>query len=1039
MSLSMFRWHRKAALCYLLLLLSAPLLAQVRQIQTVPGTWSSEYDAVAALDGQFIFRSRPDQAALWRFDARNGQLQRLSEGALRSAQAASEGVYWIEAAAGGRMHLKYWKSADQSVSVLYSGDEEQHEWLGVVGVRGIVRIGQQVWSTTPSGSYEYLHPAGQISIGQGKLTWKDNFVWFDSGLQQLVITGGDRQSTRVLGQFAQAYYFTPLGNQLLFHGDRQLCRTDGTPEGTRAFFPLGRSNPSLPSGIILGDSVLLFTGGIGDAGTGVELWRTNGTQSGTFELRDLSPGIIPNAGNYPFSGSPQGFIRRDNQVWFIALDRNNDYILWRSDGTSTGTTPVENLRTAHNLLDIEYFQRIDDGRQVAIVNTAHQGRELALFDGDMMVYDLRPNGGAGYSNTYWDPAPVWAAGNTLWARANNGQHGQELWRLQPDGNAAMTGDVSAGGAWSFPRLLGIHEGQLYWLTGNPGQPLAIYQVGLEATLPAPAPVKQSIDWQQTIRVASGNASMGRWLYNSGLARTDGGSLYVSGAGNNFFRQGVGFTKGAWNNPRREYLGDNFLARLNPQGEPEWAIHLPGYHHLTVGHFPLAPAPNEGVYAGFVAYGRGSLDNVNTLDFGQGTGLVLRYSATGQLQWSQRCQIGSGRMNQLATDTDGNAIVAGTFTDFNAQVAGKTLTARTSPAYFVAKFSPDGRLLWATAIEAGLDWPALGPVNGMTVDASGQVFFLTGNAGQNTEAPCRFGAIFGGVTCLGADGSLRWQRIWQGNDLWFPTSIALAPRGELYVGGRFRGELTVDGRSIRHVQDENCSGSGFLAHLTPEGEALSLRQIDEEGMTPHSIQCDEQGNYWVAGYREKASVAIPPRFRYQPFSTRYGEVVVQAFSPQHILLATRSFRVQDKFDNGGTLKLIRQPNQKLLLSGEYIGMVDTLAEGDGGSEQHVFLMQFDLPFTVPTIMTDGDLADADVRLNPNPAHDFADLTSADPDILDREVRVYDVAGRQMSVPVSRYGSGQLRLNVRELPAGVYWVTLPEKDRAIVRKLVIFRSR
>jgi ELWxxDGT repeat protein len=68
---------------------------------------------------------------------------------------------------------------------------------------------------------------------------------------------------------------------------------------------------------------------------GRELWRTDGTPSGTRLLKDINPGAD---GSYP-----HGFARVGAELYFVASNPQVGASLWKSDGTEVGTTMVANI------------------------------------------------------------------------------------------------------------------------------------------------------------------------------------------------------------------------------------------------------------------------------------------------------------------------------------------------------------------------------------------------------------------------------------------------------------------------------------------------------------------------------------------------------------------------------------------------------------------------------------------------------------------------------------------------------------------------
>jgi ELWxxDGT repeat protein len=66
----------------------------------------------------------------------------------------------------------------------------------------------------------------------------------------------------------------------------------------------------VPTGLRNVDGVVLFSAGL-DA-EGLELWRTDGTEAGTYLVQDLLPG--------PQYSSPGGFVTVGSRVYFSAID-----------------------------------------------------------------------------------------------------------------------------------------------------------------------------------------------------------------------------------------------------------------------------------------------------------------------------------------------------------------------------------------------------------------------------------------------------------------------------------------------------------------------------------------------------------------------------------------------------------------------------------------------------------------------------------------------------------------------------------------------
>ncbi len=124
------------------------------------------------------------------------------------------------------------------------------------------------------------------------------------------------------------------------HG-QELWRSDGTLSGTYMIKDIQPDSVgSAPIRLtVLGDEILFFAN---DGVHGDELWITNGTEAGTVLVKDINPG--------PGSAIRRNYLGQErdrivhNGVFFFAADTGPDFSqLWRSDGTEQGTQFISNV------------------------------------------------------------------------------------------------------------------------------------------------------------------------------------------------------------------------------------------------------------------------------------------------------------------------------------------------------------------------------------------------------------------------------------------------------------------------------------------------------------------------------------------------------------------------------------------------------------------------------------------------------------------------------------------------------------------------
>jgi ELWxxDGT repeat protein len=172
---------------------------------------------------------------------------------------------------------------------------------------------------------------------------------------------------------------------------------------------------------------------------GEQLWRSDGTSSGTVPVTGLS-------GDWQVSGVEMVDL---NGVAIISMSAGNQanrtgVELWRSDGTPDGTQLVADIRLGWNSSWPEQLTVVGDGVYF-VADDGATGDELWRYDGAEgtaeLVRDIRP----GSSGSL--PSNLTAFNGLLIFRADDGTHGGEFWRS--DGTTAGTeliADLSPGTA-----------------------------------------------------------------------------------------------------------------------------------------------------------------------------------------------------------------------------------------------------------------------------------------------------------------------------------------------------------------------------------------------------------------------------------------------------------------------------------------------------------------------------------------------------------------------------------------------------------------
>ena len=243
-----------------------------------------------------------------------------------------------------------------------------------------------------------------------------------------------RPSTNYLGQLKTDYFLQPdFTGGIFFSGQSssdegiELFYSNGTSSGTGIVKDInpgsGSSNPRIGTNSygtqysVFNSGVLYFTATDGSNGT--ELWRSDGTSSGTVMIKDINSGSGSSA-----MGSMVLF---NNRVYFNAYEGSNGYELWVSDGSSVGTKIVKDIRAGSSSSYPSALTASDDVLYF-IANDGSNGTELWKTDGTEegteLVKDIRPGSSTSSPNGLFFNKND----EMLYFYANDGVNGTELWK-----------------------------------------------------------------------------------------------------------------------------------------------------------------------------------------------------------------------------------------------------------------------------------------------------------------------------------------------------------------------------------------------------------------------------------------------------------------------------------------------------------------------------------------------------------------------------------------------------------------------------------
>lgn len=210
--------------------------------------------------------------------------------------------------------------------------------------------GRELWTSdgTAAGTSLLidLYPGVTGSAPFG-LTVMNNKLFFlartTAGNSRLLVCDGTPGGTLLIRN--QASYlldylpgFAVLNNEIYFKGETAtgLWKSDGTPQGT--VLVKGNITPSCPGGkyaVLAGK--LYFNGN--DNINSAEPYITDGTEAGTHMIKN----IYPDQANIKYGSAPKAFTVYNNRVYFSATDDTHGEELFATDGSEPGTFLVKDI------------------------------------------------------------------------------------------------------------------------------------------------------------------------------------------------------------------------------------------------------------------------------------------------------------------------------------------------------------------------------------------------------------------------------------------------------------------------------------------------------------------------------------------------------------------------------------------------------------------------------------------------------------------------------------------------------------------------
>ncbi len=387
---------------------------------------------------------------------------------------------------------------------------------------------------------------------------------------------------------------TVFAGQLWFvasdiEGERRLFRTGGSAQGTTQFTDLDLGGAGSGNLAVL-DTLLYFTAAGAETGNR-ELWRTNGTEAGTFAVT-----------NFGGAGDPDNFFGYQGLLYFSAIDATSGRELYRTSGSSVvatelvrdlnvgaGSSNPRDFFTAGGLLFFTADDPFVGGRELYISDGTTEGTQLYIdlnvngssnprgftaFNDDYVVFSaersttgrelvaLSALGAEGNPDDISfefldiaegeigsDPRNFVSTGQDIYFTATTPEEGRELYRFTPSDAAVLPTRITtvfAGPEDGDPRELILVDGVLYFVLTNEENGREVFRLPVPTAQIEVLTVLGDIVSGDTLDVGTTNVGLSTQL-----------TLFLGNSGNanlTIFSQ--------------EVSGDTALFNLGPENEDE---------------------------------------------------------------------------------------------------------------------------------------------------------------------------------------------------------------------------------------------------------------------------------------------------------------------------------------------------------------------------------------------------------------------------------------------------------------------------------------
>ncbi|WP_437679122.1 SBBP repeat-containing protein [Sorangium sp. So ce131] len=285
--------------------------------------------------------------------------------------------------------------------------------------------------------------------------------------------------------------------------------------------------------------------------------------------------------------------------------------------------------------------------------------------------------------------------------------------------------------------------------------------------------------------------------------------------------------------------DIFVAKLDSDGNLLWLGHIGGMGVDAV--HGLSVDRDGGVFIAGTIVNRVTIFD-ETLGAGGGEDIfVAKISPDGRLLWSRAYgDTSTQRAQDVAATPDGGAVVVGSFSGTVNFGRGSRLSS--SQDAFMVKLDAEGNTSWDRVYGDTLDqeFTAVAAGDDGKIYVAGGAAGTIGLGGEPLSSADDTDVV---VAAFGADATTLWRDMYPGEGPQKALGVAVDGAGNVLVTGQFRGDITIGGTRLVAAGGEDA----FLVKLKPSGKSAWVKHFGGTmDQIPEAVAVDALGNIALTG-------------------------------------------------------------------------------------------------------------------------------------------------------------------------------------------------